>query len=123
MTDILTSYVDGQPVLIEIESAYNPTRSLEGSGAARGFDASGTTTKALGSMTDALDSAKATILNVAHKMVTAIRADEPNLAPDEFELQFNLKFNAEGKAIIAKISGEASLSVKMTYRRKIDSSK
>ena len=113
MTDTLISYVNGQPVLIEIESAHGTTRSLGASDAA---------TKALGSMTDALDNAKATILNVAHKMVTAIRTDEPNLAPDEFELQFNLKFNAEGQAIIAKISGEASLSVKMTYRRKIDHS-
>lgn len=113
MTDTLVSYVDGQPVFIEVESG-RTTRGLDSPGSA--------TTKALGGVTDALDSAKATILNVTHKMVSAIRNDEPNLAPDEFELQFNLKFTAEGQAIITKLGGEASLQIKMTYRRKIDHS-
>ena len=59
MTDILNFYVDGQPVFIQVDSVRSATRSLDALGAA---------TKALGSMTDALDSAKTTSLNIAHKI-------------------------------------------------------
>jgi len=59
MTDIFTFYVDGHPVFIQVESVRSATRSLDASGAA---------VKALGSMTGALESAKATILNVAYKI-------------------------------------------------------
>ncbi len=107
MPDTLTALVDGQPVLIEIAES----RTTRGFGTeARGAPAE--------KVVDALDSAKNAVLNVAKKMVTAIRTADQAITPDEFELEFNLKFSAEGQAIIAKIGGEASLRVRLIYRHK-----
>ncbi len=108
MPDNLTALVDGQPVLIEITEEARVTRGF--STETRGAPAE--------KVVDALDSAKNAVINVAKKMVTAIRTADQSITPDEFELEFNLKFSAEGQAIIAKIGGEASLRVKLTYRHK-----
>jgi len=109
MTNILVSLVDGQPVLIEVDET-RVTRSIAGDVIAP-----------VGKVADALDSAKDTILRVAKKMVTAVRETDQAITPDEFELTFSLKFTTEGQAVIAKVGGEASFSVKMTYRHKTDS--
>ena len=104
MTTTISSLVDGQPVLIEVDEA-RVTRSIGGDLVAP-----------VGKVTDALDSAKDTILRVAQKMVTAIHNADQAITPDEFELTFSIKFTAEGQAVIAKVGGEASLAVKMVYK-------
>ena len=105
MANTIVSTVDGSPVLIEIDEL-PVTR-----------DFSADLAKSANKVTDALDNAQTTILNIARKMVGAVQSDAA-LTPDEFELTFNLKFTAEGQAFIAKLGSEASLGIKMTFKPK-----
>ncbi len=108
MAGTIISYVDGQPVYIEVSTESETSRVTRG----------GDPVKAIGKVEDALDTAKDTILNVARKMITAVRTADQSITPDDFELTFSIKFTAEGQAVIAKATGEASLQVKMIYKHK-----
>lgn len=116
MAEIVTAYVDGQAVLIEV-SAEPTTSSTRTYGSEK---VGSSIEKATDTVVDALDSTQDTILSIARKLVGAIKAADEAVTPHEFELEFSIKINAEGKAIIAKVGGEASLRVKMTYYHKKD---
>jgi hypothetical protein len=63
---------------------------------------------------DTLDSA----LERATPALRRIAASLRDLAPDEHEVEFGLKLNAEAGAIVAKTSAEGHFTVKMTWRRR-----
>jgi hypothetical protein len=65
---------------------------------------------------DAFEKALEVITAVAEGTVNKIKQFDQNIAPDEFELQFGIKLSAEYGAVLAATSGEAQLSVKMTYK-------
>lgn len=56
--------------------------------------------------------------NVRNAAVSALKTfrDEV-LNPDEVEIEFGVKFNAEAGAVIAKTSAEGHLAVKLTWSR------
>jgi hypothetical protein len=56
--------------------------------------------------------------NSATLMVKKIDEMGEAIRPDEFELQFAIKLDAEIGAVLAKTSTEAQLQVKMTWKRK-----
>lgn len=56
--------------------------------------------------------------NTATRAVASIRQMSEASKPDEFELQFSIKLDAEVGAVIAKTSTEAQLQVKMTWKAK-----
>lgn len=68
--------------------------------------------------TGAFEHALETIETVTNETIKKIRKFDQSIAPDEFELQFGIKLSGEYGAVLAKASGEAQISVKMTFRHK-----
>lgn len=64
----------------------------------------------------AIKHASATVTRIATELTRAIRQMAEIDRPQEFVTEFGIKFTAEGNAMIAKASAEASLKVTLTYR-------
>lgn len=65
---------------------------------------------------DAFEHAREAILQVANETVGVIRAPaERAPRPAAVEVEFGLKFSAQGNVIVAGASGEASLVVRLSY--------
>jgi len=64
---------------------------------------------------DAFERATKTISNVSQSMVQAVRSLQGENRPNEFSLEFGIKFKVDGSVMIASTSGEATLTVKMVY--------
>jgi hypothetical protein len=102
MSELLPVKADGKTFYIEVDSAPEEAQS----GMAEGV---------LDRAEGAFESAKATVTTVATHMVGAIRALDRVTTPDEFNLEFAIKFTAEGNAILAKAGLEANLKVTLRY--------
>ncbi len=107
MSDIIPVEVDDQTIYLEVDQRFG---SEETSAIGKTIDVA----------QDAFEHARTTIITVAKSMVGAVRQLDQSMAPDEFELEFAIKFNAEGQAILAKATAEASLKIVMTYKHKED---
>jgi NTP-dependent ternary system trypsin peptidase co-occuring protein len=69
---------------------------------------------------DAFVRAQGAILEVATSTVDVIQAAaERAAAPTSVEVEFGLKFSAQGNVIVAGAAGEATLKVKLTYERPV----
>jgi hypothetical protein len=67
---------------------------------------------------DAFARAQETIVEIATKAVGVIEeAGRRAASPKQLEIEFGLKFSAQGNVIVAGASGEATLQVKLTYER------
>jgi NTP-dependent ternary system trypsin peptidase co-occuring protein len=65
--------------------------------------------------------AQAAIVEVATSTVDTIEKAAVRAArPDQVEVEFGLKFSAKGDVIVAGAAGEATLKVKLVYRRNAD---
>ena len=104
MAELLVATVDNHPIYIEAEPTYGSeqTTSLD---------------EAVERAGDALEQARTTIVSVATSMVGAVTDLANATQPNEFTLEFAIKFNAEGRAIVAKASAEANLKITMKYVR------
>ena len=58
-----------------------------------------------------LEQALQTVRPTAERVLAAV-----DLAPDQKEIEFGIKLNAEAGALIAKTSAEAHFTVKLTWR-------
>lgn len=68
---------------------------------------------------DAFDRAKATILEVAASTAGLIEETARRGArPDQLQVEFGLKFSAQGNIIVAGATAEAALVVRLTYDAK-----
>lgn len=63
----------------------------------------------------ALDNAMTTIHAMAERTSTMI--DHLAGHPDEVELEFGVKMDVEGNALVAKAGAEAAISVSLTWKR------
>lgn len=63
----------------------------------------------------AVEGALSTIHSMGEKVVATI--ERLTKVPSEVEVSFGIKFDAESGAIIAKAGVEASISVKLTWKR------
>lgn len=102
MTKELEVNVDGTTILIEPEPVY-------------GSQKTSATSKAIEQTGDALEKAKETVIVVAKSMVGALKNLDKTITPDEFTMEFGLKFNAEGNAVVTKVGAEATLKITMKY--------
>ena len=64
----------------------------------------------------ALDSAMSTIQHMAERI--GVMADNLAGNPDEVEIEYGIKIDFEGQAIIAKAGAEAAINVTLTWKRK-----
>jgi len=71
--------------------------------------------KSLDEARDAFERARTTVTSVAKSMVEAVRELDRKVTPDEFTLEFAIKFTAEGNALVAKAAAEANLKITMKY--------
>ncbi|MEU9290996.1 CU044_2847 family protein [Streptomyces sp. NPDC048275] len=66
---------------------------------------------------DSFDLARDAVVEIATSTAQAVgRLREQAVRPDQVEVEFGLKFSAQGNVIVAGASGEASLVVRMTYQ-------
>jgi hypothetical protein len=103
MSQVVPLTVDGREILVEVEQRY-------GSEETTSFG------EVLENTRDAFEQARDMITAVAANMIGAIRAMDKALAPDEFNLEFAVKFNAEGNAVLAKAGAEANIQITMAYK-------
>ena len=101
MAEILPVNIENEIIYIEAE----PT-----------FGSEETSVSSIQQLTSAFDRARETAVKVTGSMVSAIRAMEDALTPDEFALEFGIKFKADGNVVVASVGTEATLNIKMTYR-------
>src|SRR5262245_40606536 len=101
MAEVVPVTIDDDTIYIEMEPAFGSEETSAG---------------ALQQLTSAFDRARETAVSVTGSMISAIRSMEEALTPDEFALEFGIKFKADGKVVVASVGTEATLNVKMTYR-------
>lgn len=59
-----------------------------------------------------------TVLDTIRWTARAVLDELPDLKPDETQVQFGLKLNAETQALIAKAGAEGQLHITLTWRTK-----
>ncbi|KUL27335.1 CU044_2847 family protein [Streptomyces regalis] len=70
------------------------------------------------SVREAFARAQNAIVEVATSTIAVLdRAGQRAARPDAMEVEFGLKFSAQGNVIVAGSAGEATLRVKLTYNR------
>lgn len=102
MSEIRTVTIEGKPFHVEMEAV---TGSEE------------TGPDAHERIASAFDRARETAVTVAGSMASAIRTMDEALTPDEFELDFGIKFKVDGRVVVASVGSESTLTVKMHYRQ------
>ncbi|MER5472438.1 CU044_2847 family protein [Streptomyces sp. NPDC002935] len=66
---------------------------------------------------DSFELARDAVVEIATSTAQAVgRLRDQVVRPDQVEVEFGLKFSAQGNVIVAGASGEASLVVRMTYQ-------
>ncbi|MFF0204381.1 CU044_2847 family protein [Streptomyces sp. NPDC005017] len=66
---------------------------------------------------ESFDHARDAVVEIAASTAQAIdRLHQRAVRPEQVEVEFGLKFSAQGNVIVAGAAGEASLVVRMTYR-------
>jgi Trypsin-co-occurring domain 1 len=103
----LSVQINGQEVLIEAEPVYGSEDTGVGD--------------VVEHAQDAFERATKTISNVSKSMVQAVRSLQGENRPNEFSLEFGIKFKVDGSVMIASTSGEATLTVKMMYKHSPES--
>jgi Trypsin-co-occurring domain 1 len=103
----LSVQINGQEVLIEAEPVYGSEDTGVGD--------------VVEHARDAFERATQTISNVSKSMVQAVRSLQGENRPNEFSLEFGIKFKVDGSVMIASTSGEATLTVKMMYKHSPES--
>jgi hypothetical protein len=98
----LSVQINGQEVLIEAEPVYGSENTGVGN--------------VVEHAQGAFDRATKTISSVSKSMVQAVHSLQGENRPNEFSLEFGIKFKVDGSVMIASSSGEATLTVKMVYQ-------
>jgi hypothetical protein len=106
MREVIAVKIDGETLYIEAEAS--PGSEVT----------SPSLDDVMASAEDAFERAKITVTTLTKDMVRAFRSIESVLAPQEFVLEFGIKFTAEGNAIVVSTTAEASLKITATYRNK-----
>ncbi len=104
MPEIVPIQIDGEEVFVEIDT--------HGSYYSEKVGVDKVASQAAGSFRMALK----TIRLVASATVKEVRNIDDTSSPDEFQLTFGITLNGEYGAVIARVSGEAQISVTLTYK-------
>lgn len=104
MSDVMTVQIDGKDVFFEVDT--------QGDYHSEKVGVRDVASQVAGSFSTALE----TIRLVAGATVKEIRNIDGSSSPDEFQLQFGIKLSGEYGALVAKASGEAQISVTLTYK-------
>ncbi|MEU7484866.1 CU044_2847 family protein [Streptomyces sp. NPDC042319] len=102
MDTIEAATQDGGAVLIEVQSGYGSEETSADGRLAR-------------HASHALGRARETILRISQDMASAIDALPRDERPRDFAVEFGISFSAEGAAMVAKASAQATLKVTMVY--------
>jgi hypothetical protein len=68
----------------------------------------------------AVENAMGTIQGMSSKVVTSVKKVKAAERPTKVEVSFGIKLTAEGDALVAKIGGEASVTVTLTWEHKAE---
>ncbi|WP_194904355.1 CU044_2847 family protein [Catenulispora rubra] len=102
----LESDIDGVTVLIETTDSPSGITNTAGRG------------RSVEAVADAFAASQQAIERIAAQVAaTGARIAAKVSAPEQMEIQFGIKFSANGHVILAGIGAEATLNVKLTYAR------
>jgi hypothetical protein len=104
MSQVVPLKVHGQEIFVEVEQRY-------------GSEETTSLGEVISQTRNAFEQARDTVTTIAANMIGAVREMDKALAPDEFNLEFAIKFTAEGNAVLAKAGAETNLQVTMVYKR------
>ena len=104
MTIITSKMTDNIDLHIEVADAQQPGSRGVTSGS-----------KVTSNVNNAWEEAKKTIVAMSEDLVGAVKSIDKKVTPDEFTLEFGLKFSADGNVFVASASAEASLQITMKY--------
>ncbi len=107
MSEIIEVVIDGQTIYFESAEEIEEFEKM-------GVKDVGE--KVAGSFQAALN----TIKLVASSTVRQIKEFDKVIAPDEFQFQFGVKLSGELGAVVTKTTGEAQISVTLTYKHDKD---
>ncbi|MDQ3740750.1 MAG: hypothetical protein M3320_06735 [Actinomycetota bacterium] len=106
----MTQVVQARALRIGNEEVLVETVTMAGS------EPTGRAARARDEVLDAFQQARAAILQVALETVDAVRGTAAQaVRPSTVEVEFGLKFSAQGNVIVAGASGEATLVVRLSY--------
>jgi hypothetical protein len=94
---------DGAKVMVDVDDASNPEEG------ARGFRGAGGLVKA----GQSFEASLASIKSVASKVLSVVK----EIGPDEGEVTLGFKLTASSGVILAKMSGEANIGVKLVWKK------
>ena len=99
--------IEGKPIQIEVAGNYGSQDTSTRSG-----------TNAIERAQNAFENAKESIFAICQSVVQTIDKVDDAITPDEFTLEFGIKFKVDGSVLLAAVSSEATLTVKMVYKHK-----
>jgi hypothetical protein len=67
---------------------------------------------------EAMEHAMKTVRRMAKKTMKTVKAIPVSERPTTFEVQFGIKLNAEGNALVTKAGGEATMNITLTWEHK-----
>ena len=105
MSDTISVNVDGATVIIEAQPVYGSEYT--------------NAQKAIEKVEDAFERARSTVNLVASGMIQTVRSMSEDLTPDQFELEFGIKFSVDGTVLVASVSSETTLKVKLIYNSNV----
>lgn len=103
----IAAVVDGKTIHIEVTGGYGSQDTSTHSG-----------TTPTERAQNAFENAKESIVAICQSMVQTIDKVDQTITPDEFSLEFGIKFKIDGTVLLASVSSEATLTVKMVYNHK-----
>jgi len=96
--------LDGTTVYVETDAPY-------------GSEETGALDAVLPLAERSFDAAKVAITALANGLLSAVSNLRETAGAQELAVEFGIKFNAEGKVIIASVEGETSLNLKIVFKR------
>ena len=103
MNQVIPIEFDGEIVYVEAETAY-------------GYEDTTSAKEHLATISGAFTRARETISQVCMSMVRTVKAMDKEITPNEFQVQFGIKFGGEAGVMLASVSSEATLTITMTYK-------
>ena len=109
-----TEIINGEAITILIETS----DSLENTAKTSEYTRRGVTEDVLRQAQNVFGNGVDLVRHCATQMVTGVQNLDDSLKPDSLEVQLAIKLTSEMGAVLAKVSGEAQMQVKLTWKLK-----
>jgi hypothetical protein len=112
-----TEIINGEAITILIETADSLDSTTQSTDRTRATTR-GVTEDTLRRAQNVFSDGVALVRHCATQVVTGVQSLDDSLKPDSLEVQLAIKLTTEMGAVLAKVSGEAQMQVKLTWKLK-----